>query len=141
MRLSADRASGAFFLLFGLALYFLIIPVQTEDVPGANLAPDTVPNALAWVIVFFSAITVIKPTDFQIQSPRSFLVTGAYAGVLVVGIYAMSLFGFEWVAPPLALAIMWMIGERRPLWLLAGVILLPLLIWFLVTFPLGRALP
>jgi putative tricarboxylic transport membrane protein len=141
MGLSADRASGAFFLLFGLALYFLIIPGQTEEVQGANLAPATVPNIIAWVIVVFSAVTVIKPTDFQTQNLRSFLVTGAYAGVLVIGIYAMSLFGFEWVAPPLALAIMVMIGERRPLWLVAGVILMPLVIWFLVTYPLGRALP
>ena len=141
MGLSADRASGAFFLLFGLALYFLIIPAQIENVEGANLAPETVPNILAWVIVVCSAITVIKPTDFQTQGISSFVVTGAYAGVLAMGIYAMSLFGFEWVASPLALAIMLMIGERRPLWLLAGVVLMPLLIWFLVTYPLGRALP
>jgi putative tricarboxylic transport membrane protein len=139
MGVSADRASGAF--LFGLALYFFIIPTQTESVDGGNLNPSTVPNMIAWVIAICGAIMVIKPTDFQTQNLRSFLVMGSYSVVLGLSIYAMSLFGFEYVAPPLALAIMWMIGERRPLWLGVGTVIMPLLIWFLVTYPLGRALP
>jgi putative tricarboxylic transport membrane protein len=141
MGVSADRISGAFFLLLGLALYFLIIPAQVEIVDGGNLAPSTVPNAIAWVLAICGGIIVIKPTDFETQNLRSFVVTGAYAAVLAISIYAMSLFGFEIVAPPLALGIMLMIGERRPLWLIAGVVVMPLLIWFLVTYPLGRALP
>lgn len=141
MGISADRASGAFFVLFGLALYFLVIPAQVEVVEGGNLAPSTMPNILAWVLVICGAILVVKPTDFQTQGMRPFLVTAAYSAVLVLGIYAMSLWGFEFVAPPLALVIMLMIGERRPLWLILGAVIMPLLIWFLVTYPLGRALP
>lgn len=141
MRLSADRVSGAFFFLLGLALYFLVIPGYVETVEGSNLAPKTVPNYIAVTLAVCGALLVIKPTDHQTQSLRAFVVTGAYAGVLAIGIYAMSLFGFEYVAPVMAFAIMWMIGERRPLWLGAGAILMPLIIWFLVTYPLGRALP
>ncbi len=69
------------------------------------------------------------------------MVTGAYTALLAAGIYTMSLFGFEYVAPVLALALMLMIGERRPLWLVLGTVVMPLIIWFLVTFALGRALP
>ena len=141
MRLSADRVSGAFFFLFGLALYFLVIPGYVETVEGSNLAPKTVPNYIAVIIAVCGALLVIKPTDHRTQSPRAFLVTGAYARVLAIGIYGMSLFGFEYVAPVMAFAIMWMIGERRPLWLGAGTIVMPFIIWFVVTYPLGRALP
>ena len=139
--MSADRASGTFFLIFGLIMYFLVIPNFTEDVKGANLAPDTVPNGISLVIAFGGAVLAFKPTDFILQHPRAFFITGAYAAILAVGIYAMSWFGFEIVAPILAFIIMWMIGERRPLWLGAGTVLMPLIIWFLVTYPLGRALP
>ena len=141
MGISADRVSGAFFLLFSLALYFLIIPHQVESPDGGNLAPQTVPNYIAMVIGLCGAALIVKPTSFKIQNTRSFMLAGAYAGILALGIYAMSLFGFEIVAPVLSLAIMLMIGERRPLWLIAGTVLMPLIIWFLVTYPLGRALP
>jgi putative tricarboxylic transport membrane protein len=141
MGIAADRISGAFFLLLGLALYFLIIPGQVEFPEGGNLAPSTVPNYIAIVIAFCGALLILKPTDHRTQGLRPFMLTGAYSVVLAAGIYAMSLFGFDFVAPPLALAIMLMIGERRPLWLIAGVIVMPLIIWFLVTYPLGRALP
>lgn len=141
MAMSADRLSGTFFLLFGLVLYFLIIPVYVETTEGSNLSPNTVPNVIAIVIAIGGAMLVLKPTDQKIQSLRSFLITGAYVAVLCLGIYTMSIFGFEYVAPPLAFVIMWMIGERRPLWFGIGVVVMPAVIWFLVTYALGRALP
>ncbi|MGH1416433.1 MAG: tripartite tricarboxylate transporter TctB family protein [Pelagimonas sp.] len=141
MGISADRISGAFFFLLGLALYFFVIPTYVETVEGSNLAPKTVPNYISIIIAICGAFLVLKPTEHQTQSLRAFLVTGAYAAILAIGIFAMSLFGFEYVAPVMAFVIMWMIGERRPLWFGAGTILMPLIIWFLVTYPLGRALP
>lgn len=141
MKLSADRLSGAFFLLFGLAMYFLVIPGAVESPDGGNLAPKTVPNYICIIIALCGGMLVLKPTDHKTQKLTTFLLTGAYAGILAAGIYTMSLFGFEYVAPVLSFVIMWMIGERRPLWLLGGTFLMPLIIWFLVTYPLGRALP
>ena len=141
MGIPADRVSGAFFFLFGLAMYFLIIPEYVELNDEGNLSPNTMPNIISLVIAFFGAVLVLKPTPHQLQNMRYFVMTGTYIGILAAGIYAMSLFGFEYVGPVMALAIMLIIGERRPLWLGAGVIIMPLLIWFLVTYVLGRALP
>jgi len=141
MSASADRISGAFFLLLGLALYFLVIPSYVEVAESGNISPNTMPNIIAIIIAVGGAIMVLKPTDHRTQNLRVFVVTGAYVAVLALGIYAMSWFGFEYVAPPLAFVIMWMIGERRPAWLVAGVIVMPFIIWFLVTYALGRALP
>ncbi|MGJ8585910.1 MAG: tripartite tricarboxylate transporter TctB family protein [Marinosulfonomonas sp.] len=141
MSTSADRASGAFFLFFGLALYFWVIPTYVEDAAGGSITPKLMPDIYAIILAASGALLILKPTQHQTQDLRYFATTFAYVAVLALGIYATSLFGFEFVAPVLALVIMWMIGERRPLWLISGVILMPALIWFLVTFVLGRALP
>ena len=139
--MSADRVSGTFFLLFGLAMYFLVIPEYVEVTDEGNISPSTMPNIISLVIAFFGAVLVLKPTPHQLQDKRFIIKTAGYVAIFAGGIYAMSLFGFETIGPVLALAIMLMIGERRPLWLGAGVILMPLIIWFLVTHVLGRALP
>lgn len=139
--MNADRASGAFFLLFGLSLYFLIIPNYVEVVDGSNISPDTMPKFIAIVIAVCGGILMIKPTSQTIRDPRKMAITGMYIAVLTLGIYTMSLWGFEYAAPVLAFVIMWLIGERRPLWLLSGVVIMPTLIWFIVTYLLERALP
>lgn len=141
MRYTTDRMSGAFFLLFGLAMYFLVIPEYVEDASGGNLAPKTMPNVVAWVIAVCGGLLVIKPTNHAAPDGRFFAKAAAYVAVLAAAIYAMSLVGFLYVSPVLALVLMLMIGERRPLWLGVGVVVVPAAIWFLVTQLLERALP
>jgi putative tricarboxylic transport membrane protein len=58
-----------------------------------------------------------------------------------VAVYLMQRFGFFYIAPVLALAVMLFIGERRPWWLLTGVIAAPALIWLIVEKLLERPLP
>lgn len=141
MKVSADRMSGAFFFLFGLAMYFLVIPEHVEFSDEGSIAPNTMPNIISLVIAFCGALLILKPTPHPLPEARSFVLTGVYIGIMAAGVYAMSLFGFEFVGPVLALIIMLMIGERRPLLLGAGAVLMPLIIWFLVTQLLGRVLP
>ena len=138
---SADRLSGAFFLLFGLAMYFLIIPTYVEFTDEGNIAPGTMPNWISIIITLCGAALIVKPTGHENQNIRSFLITGAYVAVLGAGIFAMSLFGFVYIGPVLALTIMLLIGERRPLWLVAGFVVMPAIIWFFVIHILGRVLP
>jgi putative tricarboxylic transport membrane protein len=138
---SADRLTGAFFLIFGLAMVFLVIPAYVEAPEGGNLSPRTLPYVVAWVISVCGGLLILKPTTHQAPDGRFFMQAGAYVAVLGGSIYAMSLFGFIYVAPALALVIMLMIGERRPLWLGIGAVLMPAAIWFLVTQLLERGLP
>lgn len=137
----ADRISGLFFMALGLAMYFWVNPNYIETVDGGNLSPDTLPNIISIILALAGAFVVIKPTNHQVRNPVLMAKTGLYIALLTAGIWAMSRFGFEYVAPVLALAIMWFIGERRPLWLGLGVIVMPAVIWFLVTQLLDRALP
>ena len=141
MVVSADRISGAFFLLFGLAMYFLINPNYIESVDEGNIAPDSLPNIVSIVIAVCGALLIFKPTAQQVRDPRSMTKAGIYVTILAASIYAMSWVGFVYVAPVLALVIMLLIGERRPLWLVLGAAGMPALIWFLVIHALGRALP
>lgn len=138
---SADRWTGAFLLLFGLAMYFMVIPVFVEVTDEGNIAPSTMPNWLSIIIALGGAALILKPTLHQTQSLQAFLIMGAYVAVLVIGIFAMSYFGFVYVGPVLALVIMLMIGERRPLWLFAGTVIMPAAIWFFVEHLLHRVLP
>ena len=141
MSVSADRASGGFFLFLGLALYFLIIPTFVEKVEGGNIHPDTMPNAVSIVIAVCGLLLMLKPTTHQTQSSRYFLAAAIYITILGAATYAMTHFGFIYVAPFMALLIMLKIGERKPLWLFIGVIGMPSLIWVLVAHVLDRGLP
>jgi putative tricarboxylic transport membrane protein len=141
MNISADRITGAFFLLFGLALYFMIIPLQVETGESSFLAPDTIPNALSVIIAFCGTLLMIRPADQTPQMMAYFLRTAVYVAVISSSLYAMSVFGFLYVAPVLALVLMLMIGERRPIWIIAGAFGMPMLIWFLVVHVLERGLP
>ncbi|MFK7993277.1 MAG: tripartite tricarboxylate transporter TctB family protein [Granulosicoccus sp.] len=141
MSISADRISGTFFLLLGLAMYFLVNPRYIESVSAGNIQPSTVPDILSVVIATCGALLVFKPTAQSINDPSNMLRAGIHGAVLAAGIYAMMWFGFEFVAPFMALAIMLLIGERRALWLIAGSLGMPALIWFLVIHALGRSLP
>lgn len=141
MSTTADRISGLFIMVLGLVMYFWVNPTYIETVEGGNLSPDTLPNIISIILAFSGAVLAFKPTDHQLRNPALMAKTGLYVVLLIAGIWAMSWFGFEYVAPPLALAIMWLIGERRPAWLVLGVVGMPAIIWFLVTQLLGRALP
>ncbi len=141
MSATADRLSGAFFLIFGLAMYFAIIPAFVEQIDGRNLAPDTMPNVAAIAIAVCGALLILRPTTHEAPDLRYFMIATAFIVLLAGGVYAISWVGFEFVAPPLALVIMLMIGERRPFWLLMGTFVMPAAIWFLVTQVLERALP
>ena len=136
-----SRCSGLFFVTFGLLLYFVVIPYDTETVDYGWVRPQTVPNAMAWIITIAGVVQVIQPTGAI--SADIARIGRAVLHLLIVagGILAISQFGFRLVSPFLALAIMLAVGERRPVWLALGAIGIPVLIWFVVAVLLGRPLP
>ena len=139
--MSADRASGALFMIFGLAMVFYIVPTYVEPVEGGNLSPDTLPRAYSVALALFGAILVIRPGQHETQDVTYFVRAAIFTAILAASVYAMTWVGFLPVAPVLALILMLMVGERRPLWLLAGVVGVPATIWLLVTQLLDRTLP
>ena len=141
MTVSADRASGAFFLLLGLVTYFLVVPNFVETVEGGILAPASMPNAISLIIAFCGGLLILKPSPHSLPARHFFTAAGTYAVVLAAALFPMAVFGFEFVAPLLALLLMLMAGERRLLWLAVGAVAVPGAIWFFVSQLLDRALP
>ena len=75
------------------------------------------------------------------KNSQEILVGPAVPGGIGGGLFAMSRFGFAIVSPFLALAIMLIFGERRPIWLALGGLGMPAVIWLLVVQILERPLP
>jgi putative tricarboxylic transport membrane protein len=66
---------------------------------------------------------------------------GSFFVISLAGLFLMHLVGFIIAAPIMIMVIMVFVGERRPLWLIAGIVLIPLAIWSSIELLLGRPLP
>lgn len=138
---TVDRLCGLFVCGLGLLLLFVVFPAQIESLDDGSIRPDTLPNALAWILVVCGTLLALRPGFQAVPDPRQAVWAFIFIALLAAGLFAMSLFGFLKTAPVLALLILLLFGERRPLWLGFGVAGLPAIIWFLVAYLLERPLP
>lgn len=136
-----NRLLGLFFACFGLLLLFVVIPRQTEVIAYGWMRPQSLPNAAAVVIVVAGAFLAFRPrgvVDFEWRQAGG---AALYLGLVIAGVYLIALYGFEVVAPLIAMAVMLLAGERRPAWLALGAAGIPFVIWLAVTVLLDRPLP
>jgi putative tricarboxylic transport membrane protein len=139
--MTPNRLSGVVVVVFGLILLFWIIPRHTEPVAFGWLRPTTLPNITAVVMVIAGIIHVLFAAGTSEFDARSAARAGLFFVISVAGLFLMRHAGFVLSAPLLVLVLMLMIGERRPLWLLAGVVMVPLGIWSAIELLLRRPLP
>jgi putative tricarboxylic transport membrane protein len=137
----AKHLEGLLFMALGLLLFFVVIPQNVETVDYGRLKPATVPYVMAVVLFAAGLWLVVFPKGHEREDSAQMARVAMYLGVIALAVYAISLFGFLYVGPVLALIIMLLIGERRPLWLLGGVAGVPAMIWFAVEILLSRPLP
>lgn len=136
-----NRLLGLFVALLGLVLLFAVIPWQTEVIETGWMRPQTLPNATAAVITVSGLMLALRPrgaVDFEWRATGR---AALYLALVAAGVWLISRFGFELVAPLLALTLMLVIGERRPFWLLLGGAGIPFAIWLAVPVLLDRPLP
>lgn len=136
-----NRLLGLFLALFGLLLLLVVIPWQTEVIDYGWMRPRTLPNAMAALVTLCGVMLALRPRGAVDFAWRPAGRAACYLALLSAGLWCIDRFGFELVAPPLALVMMVMIGERRPLWLALGVAGVPLVIWLAVPVLLNRPLP
>ncbi|MCF6246283.1 MAG: tripartite tricarboxylate transporter TctB family protein [Desulfobacula sp.] len=139
--MTLNRLSGLVVAIMGLSLLFWIIPHQTEIVDSGWLKPATLPKITSIFIIIAGMLHFIFPTgkaEFDIEFS---LRVGLFFVISTIGLYLMNLIGFIMATPILISVIMAMIKERRPFWLIAGILLLPASIWFCVDFLLNKPLP
>lgn len=139
--MSSDRWAGLFFLVLGAGLFAVVIPWQVEQVNYGWLRPRTLPLALSVVIGLCGLALLIRPPGDARPGASHWGRAMLFAGVLGLGLGGVWRFGFLPAAPPLALAIMLLAHERRPLWLVLGAGGMPVLIWLAVEVLLERPLP
>lgn len=136
-----NRLSGIVALALGLAIIFILIPIETEPVDYGWLKPATLPLVAAVIISVGGLLHLFFPKgEVQLALTDSIRAL-AYLFAGLLGLWGMKQFGFKITAPLMMLGIMLAIGERRWLWLLGGSVLLPGTIWFCIEFLLERPLP
>jgi putative tricarboxylic transport membrane protein len=140
--MSLHRASGIFFLIFAAAMYWLVIPAQTHVVyPDGSIPPAVLPTFYSLLIGAFASIVALQSdgeTDFDMVQ---MVKVAAFFLLTTAGVWSMKHLGFEYVAPVMAGLLLWVVGERRPLWLILGAFVSPLLLWAFFEIALGRLLP
>ena len=136
-----NRLSGLVVALFGLAIVFLLIPNQTEPVDYGWLRPATLPAITAVIIIISGLVQLLFPKGRTDVDVRAGLRVLFFFAIGIADLWLMHTAGFAVAAPLLLLVLMLTLGERRLLWLITGVILLPASIWFIVDYLLNRPLP
>lgn len=140
MRASVDRVSGLSVAALGALLLLVVIPAEIETVEYGWVQPATLPTALACVLIGLGLVQAAVPARPSELAGGPALRAYGYLALAVLAAWAMDRLGFGWVAPVFVLAVMGLIGERRPLWLALGAGMVPAAIWGAVSL-LGRPLP
>jgi putative tricarboxylic transport membrane protein len=139
--MTLNRLSGVVVVVFGLILLLWIIPWHTEAVDYGWLRPATLPNVTAIIIVISGIIHLLFPAgtaEFDLQPA---LRAGLFFVISLAGLFMMRYLGFLIAAPLLIMVLMLLVGERRPLWLVGAVVMVPLGIWASIELLLKRPLP
>lgn len=116
--LKADLIAGVLLMVFGLALLFWIIPMQTDHNTGAAVTPDLLPNVCALGITILAAILSLNSlrSITQEEEPPKNSEWAAMGAVVVIIMAGAAL--FEYVHPAVAgflvtIATMLYMDERR----------------------------
>ncbi|MBW2027774.1 MAG: tripartite tricarboxylate transporter TctB family protein [Deltaproteobacteria bacterium] len=139
--MTLNRISGLVVAVIGLVLLFWIIPRHTETVDYAWLRPATLPIITAVVALISSIVHIIFPSGTAELDVKLALRAGLFFVISLLALLLMHFLGFLVGAPFLVMVLMLLVGERRPLWLIAGIVLIPLAMWSTIVLLLGRPLP
>ena len=136
-----NRLSASFFIFLGLSLIYFIFPIEIEKLDYGWVRPQTLPNICAFLLIVFGIFQFIFPKGKVVLEFEQILWSGVFVSAAFIAVFGFHKFGFIYTAPIFALSIMLLIGEKRILWLLLGVFLIPFLILLIVEQLLGRLLP
>jgi len=136
-----NRLSGLAFAGFGAALLLWIIPAHTETASYGWLKPDTLPKICAWGLAGLGLLQALMPRGEVSLDGYEFAMVAVVAALSAVTIWGIGQFGFLVTGPIFAAVLVWLIGERRPIWIAAAILGAPALTWVVVDLLLGRPLP
>lgn len=138
--MTAERIVTLAIMAFGVIFLVRVIPAQVETVDYGRVVPATVPTITICIIIA-AALVQFFSSRFTVQvNPLVCIRVALLVAVMTFAVWLMDRFGFEYIAPLLALAVMALIGERRWHWLMISGVCIPLGIWLIVEQLLDRVL-
>lgn len=142
MSLSLDRILGGATILVGGFLFLYMIPANVKSVPGSVFSPSLFPNIAAWMIIVLGVVQILStPTKIDLPPAREVLRLLLVDGLALATLFLMEHVGYIPAAIALMVAVVLMVYERRPLWIVVTVLALPLGIWAFFEVLLSRPLP
>ena len=145
----ADIISAALLTVFGLLVIFVIIPIWVpgHDAGNYGLRAQDTPYLTMIVVTVLSAYLLLRKLFFDRDDsekapiPReSWVFLGIAGAVLIVTLILLQFIGILAGGPFVVAVFMYMMGERRPIAILATAIIAPVLVWAffwkLLQFPL-----
>lgn len=136
-----EHISGGAAALFGGFLLLYLIPNYVTSSDGV-MSPTLFPSIAAWMFILLGAVQAVTSGEpLTIPGVREFIRTGMIALVVLVAILAMDWLGFLIVAIAFMAILTIFMYERRPVWLVATIVAVPIGIWLFFELLLRRPLP
>lgn len=139
--IQADRLLGLLACLVAALLMWVVIPAQTSTASYGSTSPAMFPLIGAAAVGIGALWLMIAPRSGATIDLRPAARAIGIALLGAAGFGALDWLGYVWIASPLVLTLMLLVGQRNPLWLVAGGIAAPLGIWAIFVMVLDRPLP
>jgi len=151
----SDFIVGAVGLVFALAMIFLIVPGTIADVGKGFPGPRTLPNLYGWLLLILSCCMLFQASrkrndkskiygreeetvTFDLQGVKRIAIILA---VIIISVIALNFLPYIPVTIALLFALMYVLGQRKPLVLVGVSVIPPIVIYFFFTEGLRLVLP
>jgi len=145
----AEIFAGLLLLAFALVMIFLVVPAQTEVADETSIQPKTYPLIALWIIAALSALLVVlavlalragpdSASPIRLENIKSLVLVGI---IIAAAYVAIDWIGYIVGGVGLVAALMWYMGVRRPIPLIAVPVCAPVTVWLIFEVLLERPLP
>lgn len=140
--MTIDRILGGAAVLFGGFLLLYAIPENVRMVEGAMPYPAMFPQIASWLFIGLGIVQFFfVKSEVEFPSFKRFASFFVAIGLTLIALLFVEQFGYLPVMIALLGSIIFLVRERRPLWMVVGVLGLPVGVWVLFEFILHRPLP
>lgn len=133
----ANLISGAALVVFGLLMNAVVIPLQIEEGPPGMVSPRLVPQIMLWAITGLALLLVatnLRPKTEDGPAPISrseILALLKISAAFAISLTLFFLVGPLWAGIALVAGTLLLLGERRPLVVVAMTVALLSATWVL----------
>lgn len=137
----SERLIGGGAILLGAFLLFYLIPDQVVSMQGA-VDPSLFPRVAAWLFVGLGIVQLLTKTQTTMGVDRAqFLRVCFLCLVALFCIILMPIVGYLAASVGLMIVVCSVMFEKRWLWLVTSVVVVPVCVWLAFEILLRRPLP